>query len=69
MVMYYDTRTDVHLHMQTRTQKKSISIIIVILIVVKIRRINDSTIINLVHITTIGIKLSLLKYKVNYKTN
>ena len=56
-----------HPHADPHTEK-SISIIIVILIVVMIRRINNFTIINLVHITTIGITLSLLIYKVNYNT-
>ena len=56
-----------HSHWRTPPQadthigKKSISIIIVILIVVKIRRIIDLTIINLVHITTIGITLNNTK--------
>ena len=56
MVMYCDTRTDVHIHTQTHIQKKSIYIykIIVILIVVMIR-INDFTVIYLVHITPVGI--------------
>ena len=67
MVMYCDTRTDVHIHTQTHTQKKCIYIIIVILIVVTIRRISDFPIINLVHVTPIGITLNLLYYKVTYK--
>ena len=60
VVMYCDTRTDVHIHTQTDTYKKSIYIKIIILIVVLIRRISDFTIINLVHITRIGININLL---------
>ena len=61
--MYCDTRTDVHIQTQTLTYKKVyiyIYIIIVILIMVMIRRITDFTIINLFHITRIGITLNLL---------
>ena len=45
-----------HPHADPHTEN---SISIIILIVVMIRRINDFTIINLVHITTIGINLSI----------
>ena len=50
VVMYSDTRTDVH----STHQKKFIYMIIVTLIVV-MRRINDFTKINLVHVTPTGI--------------
>ena len=61
VVMYCDTRTDVHIQTQSHTYKKKyIYIIIVILILVMTRRISDFTIISLCYITRIGITLSLL---------
>ena len=60
VAMYCDTRTDVHIHTHTHTYKKIIYIIIVILIGLMIRKINDFAIINLVHITPIGITSNLL---------
>ena len=64
VVMYCDTRTNVHIHTHTHTHKKKniyIYIIIVILIIVVIiSTISDFIIINLVHITRIGIILNLL---------
>ena len=54
VVMYCDTRTDVHTYTQTHTYKKMyICIIIETLILVMIGRINDFTIINLVHMNQI----------------
>ena len=54
VLTYTSTRRPTH-------RKKCIYILlIVILIVVMIRRINDFTIINLVHLTPIGITLNLI---------
>ena len=49
MVMYCDTRTDVHIHTQTHTEKKYIYIISHINCG-NDKKKNDLTIINLVHI-------------------
>ena len=62
-VMYCDTRTDAYTHTRRPTLKKKY-ITIVILIVLMIRRINDFTIITLVHI----ILILITNYdKVTYK--
>ena len=65
-VLLYMRPPHTHTHHTPHTHKKYMYVITAILIVVMIKRMNDFSIVNLVHITVIGITRYNTKYNIQY---